>query len=332
MKTQQPSLQRRASMLALISALGCGAWSGALAQTTWPSRPIKFLVPAPAGGASDVVARTIAEGVRKSTGQAVVVDNKPGAGGAIAVEALLQAPRDGHTFVFSPNSLVTEVPHSIKLRYDVFKDIEPVAEVATVGLVLLSNPGLPIKNLNDMIAYVKAHPGKTSFASYSPGTLSHIKGLQFNKAAGTDMEHVGYKGSPPALQDVMGGQVQFMFDGMGTAANLVKAGKVRGLAVTSPARSPLIPDVPTLAELGYPELTQTMGMGFWSTPDVPADIRGRFRAELLKVLAMPAVREHFQSLGMETASTNRTAEDWSKTLRQEFERTGQALRAINYKP
>ncbi|UUZ75032.1 tripartite tricarboxylate transporter substrate binding protein [Polaromonas sp. P1(28)-13] len=156
-----------------------------------------------------------------------MIENKPGAGGIIAVETMLGVPRDGYTFVLSPNSLVTENPYSYKFRFDPFKDLAPVAEVAGVPLVLVADPRLPLGNITEMIAYVKAHPGKTSYASYSPGTISHIKGMQFNKAAGLDMEHVGYKGSPPALQDLMGGQVQFMFDGMGTALPLIKTGKVR---------------------------------------------------------------------------------------------------------
>jgi tripartite-type tricarboxylate transporter receptor subunit TctC len=156
--------------------------------------------------------------------------------------------------------------------------------------------------------------------------------MQFNKAAGLDMEHAGYKGSPPALQDLMGGQVQFMFDGLGTSLPLIRAGKVRPLAVTSAKRSPFLPDVPTLAELGYPELTQTMGTSVWSTPDVPAEIRRRVRAELLAAMAAPSVKSQFQALGMDTGSTSQGSDDLEKMLKQEHERTGQLLRAINDKP
>lgn len=329
MNTHAFNLSRRACLVALMSAL---AWLCAQAQEAWPHRPLKLLVPAPAGGASDMIARTIGESIRKSTNQTVVVDNKPGAGGILAVEAMLAAPRDGYAFVLSPNSLVVENPYSYKYRIDVFKDLAPVAEVANVALVLVTNPQLPIRNVDEMIAYVKANPGKTTYASYSPGTASHIKGMQFNKAAGLDMEHAGYKGSPPALQDLMGGQVQFMFDGMGTSLPLIKAGKLRPLAVTSSKRSPFLPDVPTLAELGYPELTQIMGTSVWSTPDVPLDIRNKVRAELLKAMATPSVKSQFQALGMDTGNTSQSVDDLEKLLRQEYERTGQMLRAINYKP
>ena len=329
MTTPAPHLSRRACVLALLSA-----WAGAGARaqgTAWPNRPIRLLVPAPAGGASDMIARTFGESLRAGTGQAVVVDNKPGAGGILAVEAMLSAPRDGYTFVLSPNSLVTEAPHSYKFRFDVFKDLAPVAEVAKVALVLVVDPRLPIQSVAEMVGYIKARPGKTAYASYSQGSLSHIEGMQFNKAAGLDMEHAGYKGSPPALVDVMGGQVQFMFDGMGTSLPLIKGGKLRPLAVTSPARSPFLPDVPTLAELGYAGLTQTMGTGVWSTPDVPADIRERLRAELLKAVAATAVREQLQALGMDTANPPQSLDDWRQALKRGHEHTGQVLRALGEK-
>lgn len=331
MNSTKHAMSRRACTAVMALGLGLAA-SGAWAQAAWPSRPLRLLVPAPAGGATDVIARSLADALQKSLGQPVVVDNRPGAGGIVAVEALLSAPRDGHSFVLSANSLVMEVPHSIKLRYDVFKDLAPVAELARVPLVLVTNPALPVRNVAEMAAYVKAHPGKVSYASYSPGTLSHIKGAQFNKIIGADMVHVGYKGSPPALQELMGGQVQFMFDGMGTSVPLVKAGKLRPLAVTSATRSPLLPDVPTLAELGYPAMTQTMGTGLWSTPDVPAAVRNQLRAEIMKALGVPALREQLSALAMEPGNTRQTSEEFGTVLKQEYERTGQLLKSIDYKP
>jgi tripartite-type tricarboxylate transporter receptor subunit TctC len=320
---------RRACLLALGASLACAT---AQAQSDWPSHPIRLLVPAPAGGASDMIARTLGESIRKSTGQTVVVDNKPGAGGILAVDALMSAPRDGYTFVLSPNSLVTENPFSYKYRIDLFKDLAPLAEVASVALVLVTNPQLPVRNLGEMVAYVKANPGKVTYASYSPGTLSHIKGMQFNKAAGMDMEHAGYKGSPPALQDLMGGQVQFMFDGMGTSLPMIKAGKLRALAVTSAQRLPYLPDVPTLAEQGYADLTQIMGTSVWSTPDVPQDVRRKFRDALLKAMAAPEVKNQLQVLGMQAGDPAQSIDELDKQLRRDNERTGQMLRSINYTP
>jgi len=326
-------IPRRTCLLAAL-VLASAAASPAQAQTSsaWPSRPVRMLVPAPAGGTSDIVARAVAEAVRKNTGQSVLVDNRPGAAGAIAVDALLSAPRDGYTILFAPHSLATEVPYSFKLKFDPFKDITPVAELAAVPLVLVANTHLPIKNVGEMVAYVKAHPGQTSYASWSPGTISHVKGLQFNKATGTDMQHVGYKGTPPALQDVIGGQVQFMFDGVATSVGHVKAGKLRALAVTSAKRSPALPDVPTFAELGYPELTQTTGMSIFVTPEVPADIQARLQAELLKALAAQDLRDRLSSFGLEPGAAVQTPEEIAKALKRDHERTGQVLRSINYRP
>jgi len=329
MHTLSTPLSRRACVVALGALL---AGAGAQAQSDWPSHPIRLLVPAPAGGASDMIARTLGESIRKSTGQTVVVENKPGAGGIIAVDSLLSAPRDGYTFILSPNSLVTENPYSYKYRIDLFKDLTPLAEVASVALVLVTNSQLPVRNLGEMVSYVKANPGKISYASYSPGTLSHIKGMQFNKAAGLDMEHAGYKGSPPALQDLMGGQVQFMFDGMGTSLPMIKAGKLRALAVTSAERLPFLPDVPTLAEQGYTGLTQTMGTSVWSTPDVPSEVRRKFREALLKAMATPDVKDQLLVLGMQAGDPTQSVADLDKQLRRDNERTGQILRSINYTP
>jgi len=329
MNTLSTHLSRRACLIALGTCLACAS---AQAQNDWPSRPIRLLVPAPAGGASDTIARALGESIRKSTNQTVVVDNKPGAGGILAVDALLSAPRDGYTFVLSPNSLVTENPYTYKYRIDLFKDLAPLAEVASVALVLVTNPQLPVRNLGEMVAYVKANPGKIAYASYSPGTLSHIKGMQFNKAAGVDMEHAGYKGSPPALQDLMGGQVQFMFDGMGTSLPMIKAGKLRALAVTSAQRLPFLPGVPTLAEQGYADLTQIMGTSVWSTPDVPQDIRRKFRDALLNAMATPEVKSQLQALGMQAGNPAQSIDELDKQLRRDNERTGQVLRSINYRP
>lgn len=323
------TIERRAC-LALLAGLAAAPWSAQ--ADTWPARPVKILVPAPAGGTSDIVARAVAEAMRRNTGQAIVVDNKPGAAGAIAADAFLTAPRDGYTLLFAPSSLVTEVPYTIRPRYDPFQDLVPVAELASIGMVLVANANLPIQNLKEMVAWVKARPGKTSFASYSPGTISHVKGLQFNKAAGIDMQHVAYKGSPPALQDVVGGQVEFMVDGIATSAPHVKAGKLKALAVSSPQRSSALPDVPTFAELGYPELTQTIAMDIFATPQVPAGVFARVRAELLKALASPELLATFRANGLQVGPAAQTTEELRQVLRRDYERTGESLRAIDYKP
>ena len=189
-----------AAVLSLAGLLG--GLAHAQGADKWPEKPIKLIVLGTPGASADILARIVGDGLSRGTGQPVVVEPKPGAAGAFATDALLSAPRDGHTFLVSVNSLVSELPHSVKPKYDPFKDLVPLVELVNGPLVLVTNTQTGVNSVKEMISYVKANPGKVSFASYSPGTLSHVLGLQFNKSAGLDMVHVGYKGSSPALQDL----------------------------------------------------------------------------------------------------------------------------------
>ncbi len=234
----------RAALLPCVAALGFAA---PLAQAQkWPEKMVRIVVAGPPGGSADIVARFLADGLAKEIGQPVIVEPKPGAGGVLAVNELSQAPRDGHTLLVGVNSLVSEIPHIMKLRVDMAKEITPVAELARGGLVMVGAPSLAAKNFSELVGWVKANPGKVNYASYTAGTISHVMGLQLNKAAGLDMVHVGYKGSTPALTDVMGGHVPLMFDGMPTSLPLIKSGKIKAYAVSTQQRSTLLPDVPDL--------------------------------------------------------------------------------------
>ena len=217
------------------------------------------------------------------------------------------------------NGVVSEIPHLTKPRFDPFKDIKPIAELARSGLLFVGGPQLQAKTLKDVIAYVKANPGKVSVASYSAGTVSHTLGVELNALAGLDMQHVGYKGAPPALQDVMGGHVPLMFDGPGTSVPMVKAGKVKAFAVTSPQRMPALPDVPTFAEQGFPAMTQVVWVGLWVASDVPAAVQARLRDAALKALQQPVVRERLTVLGMEPGPPA-TPDELAKSLRVAYER------------
>jgi tripartite-type tricarboxylate transporter receptor subunit TctC len=332
MNTQKNFRSMALACLASIAMTALAPSTYAQAPAAWPDRPVRIVVGAPAGGTADILARTIGDAVSKAIGQPVIVDNKPGAGAAIAMDAVLSAPHDGYTYILSVNSIVSELPYTLKPKYDPFKDIKPLVEIINSPLVLVANPALPIKDLKDMVAYVKANPGKTNFASYSAGTLSHVMGLQLNQAAGLDMQHVGYKGSPPALQDVMAGQVQFMFDGTATSIPNIKGGKLRALAVTSARRSIALPDVPTMAELGYPKLTQFPWIALWTVPDAPAAAQERMRAEVIKVLAVPQLRERFANFGLEVDAKPPTPQEMEQTLKREYQAVGDILRSINYKP
>ncbi|SFN51535.1 tripartite tricarboxylate transporter substrate binding protein [Variovorax sp. OV329] len=318
-------------------ALGAilGAACTVLAAPAWaqaPSdKPLRIIVAGPGGGSLDVVSRLLADGMHKELNQTVVVDLKPGAGGALAANDLMQAPHDGNTMMVTLDAIVSEIPHIVKLRFDMAKEIRPIAELARGGLVMVGNPSVPAKSLSELIGFVKANPGKVSYASYSAGTVSHIMGLQLNKAAGIDMTHVGYKGSPPALVDVVGGHVPLMFAGIPNALPLIKSDKVVPYAVSLPKRSPQLPNVPTFAELGYPQLEALAWAGLWVTPDVPAAAQARLREVALKVMAQPATRQRLAEFGLD-AGQPRTVEEMSKGLRSDFERNGEILRSINFKP
>jgi tripartite-type tricarboxylate transporter receptor subunit TctC len=322
------TLNRRFTLLALAGAALAAA---APAWAQFPDKPLRIVVGAPAGGTADVMARTLSEGLSQQLGQPVLVDNKPGAAGLIGLQELLKAPRDGHTVMVSVNGLLSEIPHAMKLPLDPMKELRPVAELARTGLLFVAGPQVPAANVKEAVAYIKANPGKVSYASYSPGSLSHTLGLTLNQLAGTDMAHVGYKGSPPALTDVVGGHVAFMFDGPATSIPMIKAGKLKVLATTAPSRLALLPDVPTFAELGYKDLTETAWMGLFLPADVPAAAQARLREATAKVLEQPTVRQRFAALGLDPAPAS-TPDDLARALRTASDRQAAALKAVGFKP
>uniref|UniRef100_UPI003F494292 Bug family tripartite tricarboxylate transporter substrate binding protein n=1 Tax=Cupriavidus necator TaxID=106590 RepID=UPI003F494292 len=325
---------RRRSALKLAAMVVAGLAFSAQAQQTnnWPDKPIRLVVAGTAGASADAVARVIGDALSRKLGQPVLVDPRPGAGGGLAAASLLTAPKDGYTYLVAVNSLVSEVPFTIKPQFDPFKDVVPLVELVTSPLVLVADAQTGVNSLKDMVGYVKANPGKVSFASYSAGTLSHVMGLRLNKAFDLDMVHVAYKGSSPALQDLMGGQIQFMFDGTATSQPYIRSGKLKALAVTSDRRPAVLPHVPTFAELGQPAMTQFPWIALWSTPDVPQGIQDKMRAEVIKALATPLLRDKFAALGLEISSQPPTVAQMQQVLRKEYQNVGELLRSINYKP
>ena len=320
------SITRRTLLAAaVLSTIGLSAQA-----QTWPAKPVRFVVAGPAGGSADILARLVAEPMSKELGQPIVIDNKVGAGGAIAVNDLMQSPKDGYTMLVGVSSLVSEVPHIVKLKFDMAKELRPLAELGRGGLVLVGNTTLPAANTKELVAYAKTKPG-LSYASYSPGSLSHVMGQQLNKAAGIELTHVGYKGSTTALTDVMGNHVALMFDGVPTSLPLIKAGKLKAFAVSTPTRLPQLPDVPTFREAGYPQLEALAWMGLWSSPDVPAAVQARVRAAALKALADPALRAKVTDTGFDIGQP-RSTEDMQKGLLADHERIGAVLNSIGFKP
>jgi len=327
MKRSAFSFPRRRACLALAACVLASPW--AVAQDN--GRPLRLVVAGPAGGSADLVARLVAEPLARELGRPVIVDPKPGAAGAIAVGELLQAPPDGNTLLVGVNSLVSEIPHIVKLRWDMGKVLRPVAELARGGLVLVAHPSLPASTVPELVAYAKAHPGKLSYASYSPGTMSHVLGVILNRAAGIDLLHVGYKGSTPALADVMGGHVPLMFDGVATSLPLVRGGKLKVLAVSTPQRLPQLPQVPTFHEIGYPQMDAVGWMGLWSAPGLPAAVQERVRAAALKVLGQAGLRAQLLETGFE-AGQPRSVEALAQELRTDYERVGAVLKSVGFRP
>jgi len=297
----------------------------------WTNKPVRVLIPAPAGGTMDVLARVLSEQLTADLGQPVVVDNKPGAGGAIAINTMLAAPPDGQTILVSTTNVLTEIPHVMKVSFDPMKDVKPVAAVARSTLLLVGSTKLPAKNLSDLITYVKAHPGQLSFASYSAGTVAHYAGMIMNQKAGMDLQHVPFAGSPPALTQVMGGQVTVMYDGMVTSLPMIQSGKLRAYALAAKQRSPLLPQVPTFAELGYPEIDFSNWAGVFVSGQVPAEVVQKIQAAINKAASTPKVQERIVGLGFDTVPPQSPAQ-LGESLRTEYERNAGIVKTYHIQP
>lgn len=298
------------------------------AAVAWTDKPVKLIVPAPAGGTMDVVARIVADQLSADIGQPVIVDNKPGAGGGIGVQALLQAPVDGNTLMMTASNVLTEIPHVMKAPFDPLKDVKPVTAIARSFMVLVGAPTLEAKDTRSLLAWVKANPGKTSFASYSAGTASHYAGVILNQKAGLDMQHVPFAGSPPALQQVMGGQIPLMFDGMATSKPLIASGKVQAYGIASKTRSPQLPNVPTLAEQGFAELDYSNWVGVIASANLNAATTDRINAALVKASGAARVRDRLVAAGFDMEPLTPPAQ-LAASVRAEFERNAATVKQFN---
>jgi tripartite-type tricarboxylate transporter receptor subunit TctC len=296
----------------------------------YPAKPIRFVVPYPAGGPLDTVARLLGAKVGESVGQPVVVDNKPGAGGNIGADIVAKSPADGYTILMGAVATHAINPTLYKsIPYDPVKDFAPITQVASTPNVLVVNPGVPAKDVKEFIAHAKANPGKLSFGSGSIGSAGHLAGELFKATAGVDMVHVPYKGAAPAMQDLVGGQVQLMFDNLASSLGQVKAGKVRALAVTTARRTPLAPELPTIAESGLPGFDISTWFGIFAPAGTPRPALERLHAEFVKALSAPDVREKMTNLGAEPVG-NSPAE-FAAYIRSEAEKYGRVIRASGAK-
>ena len=325
-----PLPARRLAAIAIACTVATLATS-AFAQPAWPSKPIRLIVAGPAGGSADALARVLANGLQEGLGQPVIVESKAGASGALAINELTAKGKDGYTFLVIQDGALSEAPLTYKVNYDPFKDLTPLAQLTRTGLVMVANKDLPVSNVKDWVTYAKKQSGGVEFASYATGFKGHTSGMLLGQLTGVTMRHVGYKGSPPALADVMGGHVPFMFDGLTTSGPLVNSGKIKALAVLYPTRLSALPDVPTFAEQGYPQLAKPGWFAVWSHPQAPAAIQQKMREIALTHFQKESVQQQVRQFGMEPGSTMTTAE-MAADLKEASQKQAALLKSINYKP
>ena len=322
-------MQRR-TILSGLAALAFAAFAvpGAALAQGWPSKqPIKFIVVYPPGGASDVTARLLAQKMTESLGQAVVVENKPGANGIIATEFVAKSAPDGYTILMAnlgPNAINPVVYK--KLPYDAVKDFAGITLTTLVPQAIVVTPSLPVKSVPELIAYAKANPGKVTFASAGNGASNHLSGELFNAMAGIKMQHIPYKGDAPGMIDVMSGTVNVALPTVIAAMPHIKSGKVRAIAVTSEKRLPSLPDVPTVAETLKGFEAVSWG-GVMAPAGTPPEIVSRLNAEILKILKMPDVAERLKGLGAEIVGS--TPAEFDAYVKSEIAKWGKVARDNN---
>jgi tripartite-type tricarboxylate transporter receptor subunit TctC len=314
---------KRFGSLVLGVALAVAA-SQAAAQA-WPTKPIKWVVPFAPGGTTDILARTIGEKLGVALGQPVIVENKPGAGGGLGADFVAKSAPDGYTILggtISTNAINASLYKD--LPYDPVKDFIPITLIARVPNMLVVNNDVPAKTVAELIALMKTNPGKYTFASSGNGTSQHLSGELFKSMAGVDMQHIPYKGSPPALQDVMGGNVTMTFDNITTAWPLAKGGKLRALGVTTARRSPAAPDVSTIAETGVVGYEIGSWQGVFAPAGTPPAIVKRLNAEIVKIINLPEVQEKLLLLGAEPVGNS--SEEFTMFVKAEVVKWGDVVR------
>lgn len=284
----------RRALLALGAATLLAFSASGHAQE-WPTKPIKLVISWPAGGGGDTVARMVAAGLSKNLGQPVVVDNRPGAGGKIGTLSVVRAQPDGYTLLFAAPSELSVAGATVRaMPYDPLKDLQPVTQIMTGPYILAANPGFPPNTLAELIAYAKANPGKVNYSSFGNNTLNHLYGEHLNAVAGIRTTHVPYKGSAPAMADLVAGQVHYMFDNAASILPLVKAGKLKAIAVMAPQRLPDAGSLPTIAESGLPDFGTGTWLGVLAPANTPPAIVNKLSKELSAVLHTPDMVRQFE--------------------------------------
>ena len=322
---------RRLGMAVMVMTAGLALPAQAQQAVDWPSKPIRLIVTGPAGGTADILARLLAEGLQQDLKQPVIVDSKAGASGALGIHELKASGKSGYTFLVIQDGALSEAPLAQKVSYDPFKDLTPLAQLTRTGLVMVANKDLPFQSLPEFISYAQKQPDGVPFASYATGFKAHTSGMQLGQLAKINMRHVGYKGSPPALVDLMGGHIPVMFDGVTTSLPLIRSGKIKALATIYPTRLQALPDVPTFKELGYPQLSKPGWFALWSHPQTPAAIQQKMRDAALAHFSKETVLKQTASIGMEPGLPVTTAE-MIADLKDASQKQAALLKSIGYKP
>ncbi len=320
------NFQRRPLVSLMLAVLAVVAAGGAAAQAPYPSKPVTLIVPTSPGGTTDIAARLLADPLGKTVGQTVIVDNRGGASGGIAAVAVKRAEPDGHTLLmqYSGYHVITPNLPGQPAQWE-FKDLQAVANVLSAPQVVVVREGLPVKTLAELIAYAKANPGKLSYASSGNGSLQHVTGAMIEQQAGITMTHVPYKGTGPAMQDLLGGQVDLTFGTPPPYMPFIQSGKLRALAVTGKTRVASLPNVPTAAEAGLPKLDATSWFGVFAPAKTPKPVVDKLAAEIEKVVATPAFKQKAAELGATADYMNpQQLNDYSKA---ELARWAQIVKA-----
>ena len=318
----------RRSFLQGLGAIAAMPWAhSAIAQAGFPSKPIKIIAPVQPGGGVDLVARTIADRLGKALDQAIVVENLSGGGGVVGSLATARAAPDGYTLMVGYVGTHGTNPAVRKLPYDAIKDFTPIAMVGGTPNILVVPPSLPVSTLKEFVQYAKANPGKLSYGSSGPGTLTHLAMEQFKVAADIDMQHVPYRGIGPAITDILGGQTQALFPGLAAALPHIKAGKMKPLAITGTRRDPLVPNVPTFEESGYPGFDGVQWYGIVGPANMPAAIVKRLNEEINKLLASPDLRQRLSAEALEPMPM--TPEQFGSYMREDIARWSRLAKARN---
>ena len=314
---------------AVCLLLACG---GALAQPaaeSYPSKPVRFILPFPPGGGTDILGRIIAERLTTNLGQAVVIENRGGAGGNVGAEAAAKSAPDGYTIVLVAPSLAISPSLYARLNYDPVKDLAPISLVGTVPNVLITHPSVPAQNLAEFIALARTKPGGMNFGSGGSGTSNHLAGELFNMVAGVRLVHVPYKGVNLAMNDVLGGQIHFVVIGIPAALPHIRGGRLHALGVLAPQRAPTLPDVPTVAEAGLPGFEVTTWYGVLAPAGTPRPVIARLNTEIHRVMHAPDLKERFAATGTEPWTS--TPEEFADYIRKEIAKWGKVIREANLK-